>query len=182
MEIQTTYQKTILFAAFKHSEKNQTIPGTNLPYVVHLSNVAIEIMTAYQYAADFELDFALKLALLHDTLEDTSATFDEIATVFGVDVAHGVSALTKNEALPKSERMLDSLNRIKKLPREVWAVKLADRITNLQEPPNHWDAQKKEQYKQEAIQILQFLKGGNNYLEERLNGKIIDYQNYIDAN
>ncbi|MGL4597710.1 MAG: HD domain-containing protein [Bacteroidia bacterium] len=182
MEIQTTYQKTILFAAFKHSEKNQTIPGTNLPYVVHLSNVAMEIMTAYQHAADFELDFALKLALLHDTLEDTSATFDEISTTFGVAVANGVSALTKNETLPKSERMFDSLNRIKTLPKEVWAVKLADRITNLQEPPSHWDAQKKEQYKQEAIQILQQLKGGNNYLEERLNGKIVDYQNYIDAN
>jgi (p)ppGpp synthase/HD superfamily hydrolase len=39
--------------------------------------------------------------------------------------------------------MLDSLNRTKQLQKEVWAVKLADRITNLQTPPTHWDTVKK---------------------------------------
>jgi (p)ppGpp synthase/HD superfamily hydrolase len=182
MEIQSIYQQTIKFAASKHSKKNHMIPGTNLPYVVHLSNVAMEILTAYQNAADFKLDLALKLALLHDTLEDTSATFDEISKEFGIDIAKGVSALTKNETLPKSEKMLDSLNRIKALPKEVWAVKLADRITNLQEPPKHWDTLKKEHYRNEAIQILEFLKGGNPFLEERLIKKIAEYQSYINTN
>ena len=179
MEIQSIYQRAIKFAALKHSEKNQTIPGTNLPYVVHLSNVAMEIMTAYQNAADFKLDIALTLALLHDTLEDTSATIEEISKQFGIDIAEGVFALTKNETLPKSEKMLDSLNRIKALPKEVWVVKLADRITNLQEPPEHWDTFKKESYRQEAIQILQHLKGANLYLEQRLAKKITDYESYI---
>lgn len=179
MEIQSIYQQTIKFAALKHSEKNQTIPGTKLPYVVHLSNVAMEILAAYQNAAEFKLDFALKLALLHDTLEDTSATFDEISKQFGIDTAEGVSALTKNDTLPKSEKMLDSLNRIMALPKEVWAVKLADRITNLQEPPQDWDTSKKESYRQEAIQILQHLKGANHYLEQRLGKKIAEYERYI---
>jgi len=179
MEIQSIYQQAIKFAALKHSEKNQKIPGTNLPYVVHLSNVAMEIMTAYQNAADFKLDIALKLALLHDTLEDTCATFDEISKEFGLDIAQGVSALTKNENLPKSEKMLDSLNRIRSLPQEVWAVKLADRITNLQKPPQFWDTFKKENYRQEAIQILQYLKGANTYLEQRLAEKITEYEKYI---
>lgn len=182
MEIQSVYQQTIKFAASKHAEKNQTISGTNLPYVVHLSNVAMEILTAYQNAANFKLDFALKLALLHDTLEDTSTTFDEISKMFGVDIAYGVSALTKNDILPKSERMLDSLNRIKVLSKEVWIVKLADRITNLQEPPKNWDTLKKMNYRHEAILILQLLKGGNLFLEERLNKKIAEYENYINAN
>ncbi len=179
MEIQSIYQQTIKFAALKHSEKNQTIPGTNLPYVVHLSNVAMEIMAAYQNAADFKLDVALKLALLHDTLEDTSTTFDEISKEFGIDIAEGVSALTKNELLPKSEKMFDSLKRIKALSKEVWAVKLADRITNLQEPPRHWDTSKKENYRQEAMQIVQHLKGANPYLEQRLDKKIAEYEHYI---
>ncbi len=179
MEIQTIYQQTIKFAASKHSEKNQTIPGTNLPYVVHISNVAMEILTA-QNSPNFRLDFAIKLALLHDTLEDTSATFDEISKEFGTEVAEGVSALTKNKDLPKSERMLDSLNRIKNLSAEVCAVKLADRITNLQEPPKHWDKTKKMEYRQEAFLILKTLEDKNKALEERLNKKIAEYESYID--
>jgi guanosine-3',5'-bis(diphosphate) 3'-pyrophosphohydrolase len=106
MEIQTIYQKTIKFAALKHSEKNQTIPGTNLPYVVHICNVAMEFMAAYLNRTDFKLDFAIKLALLHDTIEDTSTTLDEISKEFGKSVAEGVSALTKNENLPKSKECL----------------------------------------------------------------------------
>ncbi len=179
MEIQAIYQQVIKFAAEKHSEENQTIPGTNLPYVVHISNVAMEILIAYQHAADFKLDFAIRLALLHDTLEDTSASFDEIEKEFGTAVAQGVSALTKNNNLPKSERMLDSLNRIKALSKEVWAVKLADRITNLQSPPSHWSSSKKESYRQEAIQIMEHLKGANSFLEQRLLKKITEYEKYI---
>lgn len=179
MEIQSIYQGAIKFAASKHAEINQTIPGTNLPYVVHLSNVAMEILMAYQNVSDFDLGFALQLALLHDTLEDTSATFDGISQEFGIDVAEGVLALAKNEKLPKPERMLDSLQRIKLLAKEVGAVKLADRITNLQKPPLHWDALKKEEYRNEALQILQHLKGTNAYLEQRLNNKILEYGQYI---
>ncbi|OQY92472.1 MAG: guanosine polyphosphate pyrophosphohydrolase [Sphingobacteriales bacterium UTBCD1] len=179
MDIQSTYQQAIKFAAAKHTEKNQLIPGSNLPYVVHLSNVAMEIFIAYQNLPDFKLDFAVTLALLHDTLEDTSTTFSDLSKEFGIDVARGVSALTKNKDLPKQIRMADSLNRIMVLPKEVGAVKLADRITNLQKPPDTWDTPKKEKYRIEAIQILQALKGSNSYLEKRLSEKITEYEKYI---
>lgn len=180
MEIQTIYQQTIKFAASKHAEKNQKVPGTNLPYMVHISNVAMEIFVAYQNTPDFDLELAIKLALLHDTIEDTSATFEEIKNEFGLDVAEGVLALTKNEDLPKSERMQDSLQRIKKLSKEVIAVKLADRITNLQEPPSYWSKTKKTSYHLEAIMMLNELKGQNQFLEERLQRKIDEYASYID--
>ncbi|HVY74398.1 MAG TPA: HD domain-containing protein, partial [Puia sp.] len=111
METQTLFQKAIKFSALKHLEKQQTIPGTDLPYVVHLSNVAMEVIIAYYISTTFDLALAVQMALLHDTLEDTAATFDEIAEEFGPEIAQGVSALTKNEQLPKSERMADSLNR-----------------------------------------------------------------------
>jgi hypothetical protein len=41
MEIQQLYQKSIKFAAGKHAEIDQKIPGTNLPYVVHICNVSM---------------------------------------------------------------------------------------------------------------------------------------------
>jgi guanosine-3',5'-bis(diphosphate) 3'-pyrophosphohydrolase len=175
MEIQTLYQKAIKFAAAKHQEKDQKVPGTDLPYLVHLSNVAMEILIAAANTINFDLEFAVQLALLHDTLEDTTTTFDELETNFGLKIAYAVSALTKNEALPKGKRMQDCLYRIKKLQKEVWAVKLADRITNLQPPPEDWDKAKRMKYQEEAKMILKELKGGNEYLERRFEGKIGEY-------
>ena len=49
MDIQTLYQKTILFAAEKH--KTQKVPGTDLTYIVHLSDVAMEILIASKTTA-----------------------------------------------------------------------------------------------------------------------------------
>lgn len=51
---QDIYQKAILFATAKHHNIGQTVPGTNLPYLVHLSNVAMEIIFAAHNSTDFE--------------------------------------------------------------------------------------------------------------------------------
>ncbi|MGX7668765.1 HD domain-containing protein [Flavobacterium pedocola] len=181
METQNIYQNTIKFAAEKHAENNQTIPGTNLPYVVHLSNVAMEILIAFQETKHFNIDFAIQVALLHDTLEDTDTTFEELKENFSLEIANAVAALTKRNDIPKDEKMNDSLNRIKELSKEVWAVKLADRITNLQSPPTHWNFEKIQEYKKEAAQILQELNGANTYLENRLKEKIDEYAKYCVA-
>ncbi|WP_291144541.1 HD domain-containing protein [Flavobacterium sp. UBA7680] len=148
MDVQTGYQKAIIFATIKHLENNQTITDSNLPYVIHLSNVAMEILIASNNTENFDLNFATQVALLHDTLEDTNTTFEELELEFGLDIAEGVSALTKNSDLPKEEKMLDSLNRISKLKKEVWAVKLADRITHLQNLPKAGTILKEEIIKQ----------------------------------
>lgn len=180
MKTQTLYQEAIKFATEKHVQQGQNIPGTDLPYVVHLSNVAMEILIASFNSADFNLEFALPLALLHDTLEDTSTSYEELQEKFGNDIAEAVSALSKNKDIPKEQRMADSLNRIKKLKKEVWAVKLADRITNMQKPPDFWDNPKRVKYKSEAEIILNELAEGNNYLAERLKMKIEEYKFYIE--
>ncbi|AXE21026.1 bifunctional (p)ppGpp synthetase/guanosine-3',5'-bis(diphosphate) 3'-pyrophosphohydrolase [Runella rosea] len=179
MQTQSYYQKAIKFATLKHLEQNQTVPGTPLPYVVHLSNVAMEILIAAQNSPNFDVDFAIQVALLHDTLEDTTTTLEELSAEFGARIAEAVLALTKNNELPKSEKMTDSLNRIKKLQKETWAVKLADRITNMQMPPSHWSNAKKIDYQKEAIIILEALNGGNIFLENRLRLKIAEYDNYL---
>lgn len=179
MKTQTLYQEAIKFATAKHLEKEQKVLGTNLPYVVHLSNVAMEIMITSSNTKNFNLGFAVQVALLHDTIEDTSTEFGELENKFGIDVANAVSALTKNGDLPKVQQMQDSLKRIKKLQSEVWAIKLADRITNLQPPPSHWDNDKKINYQKEARLILSELKEANDFLAARLEAKIEAYANYI---
>lgn len=175
MDVQTIYQETIKFAARRHGEQKQIIPGTDLPYLVHLANVAMEVLMAAANTPQFNAGLAVQLALLHDTLEDTNTSYQELESRFGKQVADGVFALTKDPGLPGDKKMQDSLDRIKQQPKEVWAVKLADRITNLQKPPLHWSIEKIEAYRIEAALILQELKGGNVYLEDRLGEKIWNY-------
>lgn len=179
MEIQSLYQQAIKYATAKHEEQNQKVPDTNLPYVVHLSNVAMEILIAGSKTSNFDLGFAVQVALLHDTIEDTNTTFDELALTFGKNVALAVQALTKDDLLPKAQRMQDCLKRIKQLQPEVWAVKMADRITNLQPPPFSWDSAKKVKYLEEANIILNELKDGNVYLTKRLKMKTEEYNIFI---
>lgn len=178
-KIQSSYQKAIKYATYKHMEKRQKVKGTKLPYVVHLSNVAMELMVAAHQTTDFDLNIAVQVALLHDTIEDTFTTYKEIEENFGSEVAEGVMALTKDEGLPRESQVADSLQRIRKLRKEVWAVKLADRITNLQPPPKNWSGQKRIKYLEDAKLILEELKDGNEYLAERLIGEIEKYKEYI---
>jgi guanosine-3',5'-bis(diphosphate) 3'-pyrophosphohydrolase len=178
-DIQSIYQATILFASEKHAKINQMIPGTSIPYAVHLSNVSMEILLASQMTANFNLKLAMQTALLHDTLEDTDTTENELEEKFGIAIPACVKALTKNTKLQKDQQMADSLSRIKKMPFEIWAVKLADRITNLQPPPKHWNTEKKIKYLEEAKAILKELNKGNEYLAKRLETKIQEYQIYI---
>lgn len=181
MDTQSLYQKAILFATQKHVEQNQTVPGTNLPYVVHLSNVAMEVIIASFHTENFNLDYAVQVALLHDTIEDTSTEFEEIEEKFGLQIAKAVAALTKNSDLPKEEQMPDTLERIKDQPLEIWAIKLGDRITNLQAPPSDWSKEKKEKYYKESKTILKELKEGNAFLARRLEMKIREYESYLNS-
>ncbi len=178
-EVQTLYQDAIRFATLKHQEKRQKVKGTKLPYVVHLSNVAMEIFMAAPHSQDFSLIYAVQVALLHDTIEDTETTFEEIKDSFGEDIAIAVLALSKDDNLPKDKQISDSLSRIKKLQTEVWAVKLADRITNLQPPPVNWSRATNIRYLKESQIILDELKEGNYYLAKRLEAKISESRNRL---
>ena len=94
---QEIYQKAIKFAGEKH--RNQKVPGTESNYLLHISNVAMEILLAYNVNNNFDIDFAIQLALLHDTIEDTESSFKEIENEFDHRVALGIQALTKDENL-----------------------------------------------------------------------------------
>jgi (p)ppGpp synthase/HD superfamily hydrolase len=113
------------FAATYH--QYQKYPGTDLPYIMHLSFVAMEVMAALALADREDGNLAVQCALLHDVLEDTEATYADVCREFGSGVAAGVLALTKSATLPKSQQMEDSLRRLRLQPPAVRMVKLADR-------------------------------------------------------
>ncbi|MEM9546084.1 MAG: HD domain-containing protein [Bacteroidota bacterium] len=172
---QELYQKAMKFAGEKHY--TQKVPGTNANYLLHISNVAMEVIYAYAHNKSFDIDFAVQVAILHDTIEDTNTDFEEIKAEFNEQIAHAVQALTKDDNLEtKKKKMLDSLQRINKLQKEVGLVKIADRITNLQTPPSHWSKEKVLNYCEEAKLIFKHLNDKNDFLHERLNKKIEEYE------
>jgi (p)ppGpp synthase/HD superfamily hydrolase len=176
---QDAYREALFFAADRHS--GQTYPGTSLPYLVHLTAVCMEVMAALWRETVASPDLCVQCALLHDVVEDTPTGTDEVSARFGPDVAAGVDALSKRESAgpTKTEKMADSLTRIQAQPREIWMVKLADRITNMHDPPAHWSIEKRRRYRAEAGTILDTLGASSPYLAARLQEKIKAYQKFI---
>jgi (p)ppGpp synthase/HD superfamily hydrolase len=156
--------------------------GEQIEYINHIGSVTFEVLAATMKETDMNADLAIKCALLHDTLEDSALTYDDVAQRFGKTVADGVLALTKSKDIEdKAAKMTDSLSRIKKQPKEVWAVKMADRICNLYAPPFYWSDDKKREYAREAQLIHDQLKDANKYLADRLAQKIVDYERFVSC-
>lgn len=171
------YQKALNFAAKAHQK--QHIPGGEIPYVTHVCNVCMEAVHATLQSPKEDIDLVMQCALLHDTIEDTEVKYEDVARVFGQQVADGVLALTKDFELPKEEQMADSLKRILEQPAAVRIVKMADRINNLSDPPHYWTKEKRQKYQIEASLILEKLGGVNAMIENRLFLKIQRYSDYI---
>ena len=170
------------FAARSH--KGQTYGGRNegerVEYMTHIGSVVMEVSWALRLDLTADATLALQCAALHDTIEDTGASFDELAEQFGHAVAEGVLALSKDATLPdKRSQMDDSLRRIRLQPREVWMVKLADRIANLYAPPFYWNNEKILAYQHEARLIHQALGAASETLAARLAQKIEAYPDFL---
>jgi (p)ppGpp synthase/HD superfamily hydrolase len=176
------FAKAWHFASLQHAGQTYAGPeeGQAFDYLTHVGSVAAELIWALQTTPDADGDLAVQCAVLHDVIEDTDATYDLVAENFGKVVADGVMALSKNPTLPnKTEQMADSLRRIREQPKEVWMVKMADRITNLDPPPYYWDDVKIEAYRQEAIVIHDALHTANETLASRLRDKIDQYKRFL---
>ena len=161
------------FAAKKH--QGQLIPGQHVAYLRHVGNVAFEVMDAITSYSHWEYkDLMLPVAILHDVLEDTKTTFPEIVAEFGIDIAMGVLALTK---IPYDS--FDTyLQKIKQEIREIWVVKICDRIVNLQVPPASWSQEKIRNYLDSSTQIWKELQT-DLPVSERLNDKILNYSQWV---
>lgn len=178
---QDSYIKAWNYASTIH--QGQTLPNSEVPYLNHLGLVSMEAMSAIANGIGKENPTLLiQCAILHDSIEDTECSFNDIDAIFGSDVAEGVLALSKDKLLAtKKEQMEDSIYRIRKQPRSIWMVKLCDRITNLQPPPAHWNLEKIIMYQKEAQFILENLGEASPYLADRLANKILAYNKFTKA-
>ncbi len=76
---QDLYLKAWNFASNAH--KDQKLPGSDIPYINHIGSVAMEVMAAIaQSSSVANPDLAVQCALLHDTVEDTRTTYEQVKT------------------------------------------------------------------------------------------------------
>lgn len=124
-EVNPKLAKAVDFAVQKHAEVKQTRKGTDIPYIVH----PMEVMSILQRMnADTDL---LCAGLLHDTVEDTHVTLEEIEKEFGVHVAELVGNHTEDKALEWEERKRISNEHLKTASNEVRRLILADKLSNI---------------------------------------------------
>jgi (p)ppGpp synthase/HD superfamily hydrolase len=122
------------------------------PYVEHLLQV-LEILVA-SGARD---PAVLTAGVLHDVVEDTPTTLDDVRAAFGERVAGLVDWLTKEEPAPGEPAVQARrryLARLRQAPAEARAVKLADRISNVQRLDTYPDPVKRERYRAETVAEL----------------------------
>ncbi|HEX2689415.1 MAG TPA: bifunctional (p)ppGpp synthetase/guanosine-3',5'-bis(diphosphate) 3'-pyrophosphohydrolase, partial [Kofleriaceae bacterium] len=122
------------------------------PYVTHPLAVA-------QIIAELKLDVASVCAgLLHDCVEDTSATVDQLGDLFGKEIAFLVDGVTKLGKLPYSTREEQQAENFRKMllamarDIRVILVKLCDRLDNMRSL-HHLPAEKQERIASETMQI-----------------------------
>jgi guanosine-3',5'-bis(diphosphate) 3'-pyrophosphohydrolase len=117
--------RALRFAAFKH--RNQTLSDGVTPYFSHVTRVTWILRDLFE-VDDHDV---LVAAVLHDLIEDTATTLEEISDVFGRTVAKHVDALTKRKELPRKQREEEYEKKLLEAPELVRIAKLADIFDNL---------------------------------------------------
>lgn len=156
------------FAALKHKDQRRK-NVTKDPYINHPIGVANLIATIGQIT-DVNV---LCAALLHDTIEDTKTTKEEISLLFGKTIADTVSQVTDDKSLTKIERKKLQIQHAKEISHEAKLVKLGDKLHNLssmlKDSPSDWSVEIIQGYFTWAKHVVDNLRGTNSHLEKELD-------------
>lgn len=151
------------FAAHKHRDQRRKDRAQS-PYINHPIAVAA---TLWDHGVRDTT--VLLAAILHDTLEDTATTRDELVAEFGEAVAAVVCEVTDDKQLPKERRKELQVEHAPHLSREAKLVKLADKLCNLRDlvdsPPHDWPLERKQQYFAWSLRVVAGLRGVHAELE-----------------
>jgi len=176
---QEEYIKVLNYVSSAYDE--QKTPK-NFPYISHVTLVAMEVINACEQSKleEKKSNLAISTALLHNIIDDTNITYDDLYVEFSEEIANGVESLSKDKSLiSKQEQMKKSIEMLLEQPYEVQMVKLAHSIIDLSSASKHWDNDKKMAYIKESSFILSCLKNSNIYLSSRLEEKIENYRNIV---
>lgn len=161
--------RAMQFAAEKH-RKQRRRDADATPYINH--PIALAMLLVNEAHVDDAI--VICAALLHDTVEDTETTVEELVAAFGTAVAGIVLEVTDDKSLAKSERKRLQIEHAPSLSPRAKLVKLADKICNLRDieaaPPVGWSAQRKDEYVDWAVRVVAGVRGTHAGLEEIFDG------------
>ncbi|AGA89744.1 hypothetical protein Thimo_0914 [Thioflavicoccus mobilis 8321] len=169
VEGMSQFVRALAFAAEKHRGQRRKDVAAS-PYINHpiaLADVLVNEGGVFDATV-------LCAAVLHDTIEDTETTPDELARHFGERIAGIVMEVTDDKALPKDERKTRQVTHAPYLSSEAKLVKLADKICNLRDilaaPPAGWSGARKRAYFDWAAQVIAGVRGAHPGLESLFDG------------
>ncbi len=156
--------RAIEFASLRHrDQRRKDVAGS--PYINH--PIAVATLLWNHGLSDPTVIVA---GVLHDTIEDTKTTHDELAAAFGKPVADVVAEVTDDKSLPKERRKELQVEHAPQLSNAAKLVKLADKICNLHDiiesPPKDWPLERKQQYFAWSERVVAGLRGVHVGLEQ----------------
>ncbi len=163
----------LAFAANKHRDQRRKGAEAS-PYINH--PIAVAAVLATEGGVVDEV--LLIAAVLHDTIEDTKTTAEELEELFGRPVARLVSEVTDDKALDKSERKQLQIRHAPTLSQQAKQLKIADKICNVRDitecPPAGWSIERRREYLAWAEQVVAGCRGINPQLERVFDVAIRD--------
>ena len=158
------FVRAVAFAAEKHRHQRRKDADAS-PYINHPIALA-NVLAVEGSISDPDV---LCAAILHDTLEDTQTTAEELQTIFGSEVTSIVLAVTDDKSLQKHVRKQRQIEHAPHLSPQAKLVKLADKICNLRDilasPPADWSVERKRAYYDWAAQVVGGVRGVHPALE-----------------
>jgi len=156
------------FASEKHAAQKRKGAAAE-PYINHLIEVAELIACSSE-----QLDTNLVMAgLLHDTIEDTGTTAEELERAFGSDITALIIEMTDDKSLPKEVRKSLQVENASHQSVRAQVIKLADKISNLRSilasPPATWSTERKRAYFAWAQQVVGALSEPNSILKAEVD-------------
>ena len=156
--------KALAFSAEKHTkQRRKDIDKT--PYINH--PISLANILAQRWVID---ENVLCAAILHDTIEDTYTTLEELQEHFGEKITSIVLEVTDDKSLEKSVRKQKQVDHAASISDEAKLVKLADKIANITDiinsPPADWSSDRKKEYFNWAKAVVDNLRGVHQGLEK----------------
>ncbi len=157
--------KALHFAADKHRDQRRRDVGAS-PYINHPIEVA-ELLARVGGVTDL---ITLQGGILHDTIEDTNTSPEELEREFGPEVRCVVEEVTDDKNLPRAERKRLQIEHAPHISERARLIKLADKISNVRSvthtPPAKWSLERRQEYLDWTEQVISGLRGANPTLEE----------------
>ena len=158
--------KATSFSAQKHIKQRRK-DEFSTPYINHPVSVAL-VIADIGGVNDSEV---LAAALLHDTLEDTETTLEELETEFGKKVCQYVLEVSDDMTLSKEERKAKQIEHARHLSEGAALIKLGDKISNVKDvinnPPYDWSLNRRKEYLIWAEKVIDNCPKVNDDLENR---------------